>query len=67
MQIGVIGAAGTIGSRVVSEALGRGHRVTAFSRDATPIKDNRENIHLEKPRHPRRAGASPRPYPAWTS
>jgi uncharacterized protein len=44
MHIGVIGASGTIGSRVVSEALGRGHRVTAFSRDATRIQDNRENI-----------------------
>ncbi|MCF3124080.1 NAD(P)H-binding protein [Streptomyces arenae] len=33
MHIGVIGATGTIGSRVVTEALERGHRVTAFSRD----------------------------------
>jgi len=32
MQIGVIGATGTIGSRVVSEALSRGHHITAFSR-----------------------------------
>jgi putative NADH-flavin reductase len=37
MQIGVIGATGTIGSRVVSEALSRGHRVTAFTRDASRI------------------------------
>jgi uncharacterized protein len=44
MHIGVIGASGTIGSRVVSEALGRGHRVTAFSRDATRIQDSRENV-----------------------
>jgi putative NADH-flavin reductase len=44
MQIGVIGATGTIGSRVVSEALSRGHHVTAFSRDAAQIQDNRENI-----------------------
>jgi uncharacterized protein len=44
MQIGVIGAGGTIGSRVVSEALSRGHHVTAFSRDASQIQDNRENI-----------------------
>jgi uncharacterized protein len=44
MQIGVIGATGTIGSRVVSEALGRGHYVTAFSRDASQITDSRENI-----------------------
>jgi putative NADH-flavin reductase len=44
MQIGVIGATGTIGSRVVSEALSRGHHVTAFSRDAAQIKDGRESI-----------------------
>ena len=44
MQIGVIGATGTIGSRVVSEALSRGHRVTAFSRDASQIQDRRENV-----------------------
>ncbi|MBT2443228.1 NAD(P)H-binding protein [Streptomyces sp. ISL-36] len=36
MHIGVIGATGTIGSRVVTEALDRGHRVTALSRDAAP-------------------------------
>jgi uncharacterized protein len=44
MQIGVIGGTGTIGSRVVSEALSRGHRVTAFSRDASQILDSRPNI-----------------------
>ncbi|MFC3999082.1 NAD(P)-dependent oxidoreductase [Nocardiopsis sediminis] len=44
MHIGVIGATGTIGSRVVTEALGRGHRVTAFSRDPAQIHEDRENI-----------------------
>ena len=44
MQIGIIGATGTIGSRIVAEALSRGHRVTAFSRDATKIGDSRENV-----------------------
>ncbi len=44
MQVGVIGATGTIGSRVVSEALSRGHHVAAFSRDASEIEDSRENI-----------------------
>ncbi|MEU2041800.1 NAD(P)-dependent oxidoreductase [Nocardia niwae] len=34
MDIGVFGATGVIGSRVVTEALSRGHRVTAFTRDA---------------------------------
>ncbi|MFF2045139.1 NAD(P)-dependent oxidoreductase [Kitasatospora sp. NPDC058170] len=46
MHIGVIGATGTIGSRVVTEALGRGHRVTAFSRDASSagLGERRENV-----------------------
>ena len=44
MQIGVIGATGTIGSRVVTEALDRGHQVIAFSRDASGVRDSREHI-----------------------
>ncbi|GGX72410.1 NAD(P)-dependent oxidoreductase [Streptomyces hiroshimensis] len=44
MHIGVIGATGTIGSRVVTEALGRGHVVTAFSRDASRIEESRPNV-----------------------
>lgn len=46
MHIGVIGATGTIGSRVVTEALERGHNVTAFSRDAVPAQreERRDNI-----------------------
>lgn len=36
MHIGVIGASGTIGSRVVTEALERGHHITALSRDSAP-------------------------------
>lgn len=44
MHIGVIGATGTIGSRIVTEALDRGHQVTAFSRDTSGIQDGRENI-----------------------
>ncbi|WP_329224519.1 NAD(P)-dependent oxidoreductase [Streptomyces canus] len=44
MHIGVIGATGTIGSRVVTEALDRGHHVTAFSRDAAQAQsDERRN------------------------
>ena len=34
MHIGVFGATGVIGSRVVAEAVERGHRVTAWTRDA---------------------------------
>lgn len=44
MHIGVVGATGTTGSRIVAEALDRGHRVTAFSRDASGVQDSRENI-----------------------
>jgi uncharacterized protein len=44
MQIGVIGATGTIGSGVVGEAVARGHRVTAFSRDATQVQETRGDV-----------------------
>jgi putative NADH-flavin reductase len=46
MHIGVIGATGTIGSRVVTEALDRGHQVRAFSRDATQAQreERRNNV-----------------------
>ena len=33
MKITVLGAAGNVGSRVVAEALSRGHEVTAVVRD----------------------------------
>jgi putative NADH-flavin reductase len=46
MHIGVIGATGTIGSRVVAEALERGHHIKAFSRDAAQAQheERRDNI-----------------------
>ncbi|MEU9499762.1 NAD(P)H-binding protein [Streptomyces sp. NPDC048196] len=46
MHIGVIGATGTIGSRVVTEALHRGHTVKAFSRDAAQAQreERRDDI-----------------------
>ena len=37
MQLAVIGAAGRIGSRIVAEALGRGHGVTAMVRNRSRI------------------------------
>ncbi|UBU16139.1 NAD(P)-dependent oxidoreductase [Nonomuraea gerenzanensis] len=37
MRMGVFGATGIIGSRVVAEAVRRGHDVTAFTRDASRI------------------------------
>ncbi|WP_067696441.1 NAD(P)-dependent oxidoreductase [Nocardia jejuensis] len=39
MQITVFGASGGVGSRVVAEALSRGHRVRAVSRDASRLSD----------------------------
>lgn len=44
MHIGIIGATGGIGSRVVTETLHRGHHVTALTRDAGRISEERENI-----------------------
>lgn len=37
MNIGVLGATGVIGSRIVAEAVERGHQVTAFTRDTARI------------------------------
>jgi uncharacterized protein len=37
MEIGVLGATGVIGGRVVAEAVDRGHRVTAFTRSTARI------------------------------
>src|SRR6476661_5748561 len=37
MFIGIVGATGNIGQRVLTEAVTRGHHVTAFTRDAVLI------------------------------
>ncbi|GAA3838895.1 hypothetical protein GCM10022243_01670 [Saccharothrix violaceirubra] len=37
MHIGIFGATGVIGGRVVDEALERGHRVTAFTRTGARV------------------------------
>ncbi|MGY0060796.1 NAD(P)-dependent oxidoreductase [Streptomyces sp. LZ34] len=44
MRMGIIGATGNIGQRVVTEALDRGHDVTAFTRDASRIEEDRANV-----------------------
>jgi len=44
INILVYGATGKIGSLVVDEALRRGHRVTAVSRDPAKIKQNHQNL-----------------------
>jgi putative NADH-flavin reductase len=42
MQIAVIGATGMIGSRIVAEAVSRGHEVTAVSRSGAP--ESHQNV-----------------------
>jgi putative NADH-flavin reductase len=42
MHIGIIGASGNIGQRVVREALCRGHHVIGFTRDATKVETSDE-------------------------
>jgi uncharacterized protein len=37
MQIAIVGATGNVGSRLVDEALSRGHRVTAVARNASRL------------------------------
>lgn len=44
MNIGIIGATGNIGQRILAEALSRGHYVTAFTRDRSRISKGRENV-----------------------
>ena len=44
MKIAVFGAGGRIGSRIVKEALNRGHKVTAIVRDASKITTTHPNL-----------------------
>lgn len=44
LKLIVYGATGRVGSRVVEEALDRGHRVTAVSRDPGRVKMKHENL-----------------------
>lgn len=44
MDLGVVGATGTIGGRVVAEGLRRGHRIRAFTRDASRIPPQRDGV-----------------------
>ncbi|MGG0658209.1 NAD(P)-dependent oxidoreductase [Rummeliibacillus pycnus] len=47
MKIGIIGATGKTGSRIISEAVSRGHEVTAIVRNASKIQDQ-SVVTLEK-------------------
>jgi putative NADH-flavin reductase len=42
MKTGIFGGTGTIGQRILAEAIGRGHKVTAFARDATRIPHDKK-------------------------
>jgi putative NADH-flavin reductase len=44
MQIGIFGATGVIGQRVLSEAVDRGHHITAFSRERARFAPVRPNV-----------------------
>lgn len=44
LKIIVYGSTGQVGSRVVNEALNRGHQVTAVSRDPARVKQRHENL-----------------------
>ncbi|MEW9104969.1 NAD(P)-dependent oxidoreductase [Paenibacillus sp.] len=44
MKIAVYGATGTIGQRIVNEALTRGHEVTAIVRDASRVAQSHDNL-----------------------
>jgi putative NADH-flavin reductase len=44
MNIGVIGATGNIGRRIVAEALSRGHQVIAFGRHKSPLDERQANL-----------------------
>jgi putative NADH-flavin reductase len=39
MNIGIIGTTGNIGRRILAEAIGRGHHVTAFTRDKAYVPE----------------------------
>ncbi|WP_433663627.1 NAD(P)-dependent oxidoreductase [Nocardia sp. CA-128927] len=47
MDIGIFGATGVIGSRAVAEATQRGHRVTAFTRDADRFPAERGSVNWQ--------------------
>ncbi len=46
MKVLVIGASGKIGSRIVTELLNRGHKVTAVTRDKNAFKRKERNLNV---------------------
>lgn len=46
-KIALFGASGTIGQRILNEALSRGHQVTAIVRDASRAPEKRPNLEIK--------------------
>ncbi|MBM7645927.1 putative NADH-flavin reductase [Scopulibacillus daqui] len=46
MKIALVGATGTIGQRILQEALRRGHQVTAVVRDPSRVTDQHDNLRV---------------------
>jgi putative NADH-flavin reductase len=46
MKIAIIGASGNIGSRIMKEALSRGHEVTAIIRNVARLTEKNKNMHV---------------------
>ncbi len=47
MKIALYGSTGRIGTRILNEALARGHQVTAIVRDAAHVADKRPNLEFK--------------------
>jgi len=47
LKIALYGSTGRIGTRILNEALARGHQVTAIVRDAAHMSDNRPNLEFK--------------------
>ena len=48
LEIAVVGGSGTIGQRIVREALHRGHRVTIVARDPASVSEKHERLEVVK-------------------
>ena len=59
MKLIIFGASGLLGTRLINEALVRGHEVTAVARDVAPLKERNRPIRIasgrcDRPRQRRR-------------
>ena len=49
MRVALIGATGFVGSQILTEALNRGHEVTAIVRDPVKLKPHAKLLHSPTP------------------